>query len=68
MFPSPENAALGSKKIPTCMPIQENKYHLVFDENVDGPHLTGYVKQYKKLNPPIVEMENEEENSESEDD
>ena len=68
LFPSPENISIATKKIPMCMPMQENKYHLVFDENIDGPHLISYVKQYKKLNPPILEMENEEGSSESEDD
>lgn len=37
--------------------MQENKYQLVFDETMDGPQLKAYVGQCSKLNPPIVEME-----------
>ncbi len=51
------------KKIPPCETLPENKFHLVFDETVDGPQLKAYVGQYSKLNPPIVEMEEEEEGS-----
>ena len=66
VFPSPENVIPSGKKIPLCIPLQENKYHLVFDECVDATQLKNYVGQYNKLNPPIVEQDEEEGGSETE--
>ena len=42
------------------------KFSLVFDERIDESELQSYLAQYKKLNPPILEMDEEQEESSSE--
>lgn len=67
MFPAPDTQPMG-KKISPCDILPENKFYLVFDEKIDEPQLLSYVAQYKKLNPPILEIDEEEEGSSSESD
>ncbi len=62
LFPAPEGLPSG-RKLPSCETLPENKFYLVFDEKVDEHLLAAYVGQSKKLNPPIVEMDEEEEGS-----
>ncbi len=56
------------KKVPPCDTLLENKFDLVFDEKVDELKLSAYLGQYRKLNPPIVEMDEELEEGSSESD
>ena len=62
LFPPPD-VSPSSKRTPPCDILPENKFYLVFDEKIDELQLTSYVGQYNKLNPPIVEMDEEEEKS-----
>ena len=55
-----------SKKLLQYKTPPDNKYHLVFDEKIDENQLKNYVRQYGKLNPPIVEANEEEGESKSE--
>lgn len=59
VFPAPD-ALPPTKKIPPCDTLPENKFYLVFDEKIDEPLLQSYLSQYSKLNPPIVEMDEEQ--------
>jgi len=61
IFPAPELIPGSNKKIPVCETLNDIKYHLVFDEAVDDPQLKAVVGQFSKMNPPIVEMDEEQE-------
>ena len=62
LFPPPENSTIV-KKVPACEILPENKFHLVFDEIIDSPNIS----QFHSVNPPIIEID-EEENGSSESD
>jgi len=66
LFPPNESLLQTNKKLLGSRPLPENKYHLVFDEKVDGPGLRSYVGQFNKMNPAIVEIDEEKGSSESE--
>jgi len=64
IFPPPPEFTSNKKNIVNDI-IPENKFELVFDENVDGPGLKSLMKEHENI---IIEIDEDEEGSGDEDD